>query len=172
VNPEYEGGFMEPNDTLRNWLNDAYAMEQHVENVLINHTKDARDFPEIGSRLKQHQIETQRHRERIQQCLASLGETPSVIKRMTGRFTGVLQGISTGVFADELVKNAIGDYSMEQFEIGCYTALRSVAEEADRPMITRTCGEILDEEIAMAEWLRSKIPQVALQHLHHSVSHV
>jgi ferritin-like metal-binding protein YciE len=78
----------------------------------------------------------------------------------------LLQGISGRIFGDQLVKNVIADYAMEHFEMACYSALATAAEEAGLSDIARTCREIFGEEAEMADWLEEQIPEAARSHLH------
>lgn len=143
------------------WLNDAYAMEHSLANVLENHAKDAKDHPEIQARDEQHLEETRRHAEQVAQCLAYLGEKPSTVKGMMGSVMGKVQGVATAMFGDEIMKNFLSDYAMEHFEIACYRSLIAAADEAGRPEIVKICEAILKDEEAMAGWLAERIPDVA-----------
>jgi ferritin-like metal-binding protein YciE len=156
---------MSPKDQITAWLKDAHAMEQSLANVLQQHIKDARDVPEIYERLEQHLEETKRHADRIRLCLKSLGESPSAIKSAAGTSMGFLQGVSTGMLRDERVKNAIADYAMEHFEMACYSALATAADDMGLLNIAQTCREIFGEEAEMADWLEEQIPEVTRMHL-------
>lgn len=147
-------------DQLTTWLNDAYSMEQSLAQALENHAKDAEDFPEIQRHLEQHIDETRRHADRVKYCLSLLGETPSTAKSVIGNVSGMLHGASTGMYSDELVKNALADFASENFEIACYRSLIAAAQEVNRPEIADVCREILQDEEAMAEWLETQIPQI------------
>jgi ferritin-like metal-binding protein YciE len=157
---------MSSKDQLTTWLNSAHSMEQAQIKVLENHAKDAADHPEIGQRCEQHIQETQRHAERVKQCLDILGEKPSTMKTAMGNIMGMVQGASTGMFRDELVKNCLADHASEHFEIGCYRSLIVAAKEVGQPEIARLCGETLREEEAMARWLEERIPDVTRMTLH------
>jgi ferritin-like metal-binding protein YciE len=115
--------------------------------------------------LEQHLGETRRHADRIRSCLESLGESPSAIKSAAGASVGFLQGMSTAMFRDERVKNAIEDYAMEHFEMACYSALATAADDMGLLNIAQTCREIFGEEAEMADWLEEQIPEVTRMHL-------
>ena len=151
---------MTHNEQLITWLNSAYAMEQSLAKVLENHAKDAKDHPEIAGRIEEHITETRGHAERIEECLEILGTKPSAVKAAVGNIMGMVQGASTGMFRDELVKNVLADYASEHFEIACYRSLIAAAEAAEQSEIAEVCGEILEEEEAMAAWLEEHIDQV------------
>lgn len=146
---------------LIDWLNDAYFMEQSLAKVLENHADDARDLPDVRERDLQHLYETRRHAEKLERCLDLLGEKPSMMMGAMGTVMGKMQGMATGLFVDEIMKNFLSDYAMEHFEIGCYRSLIAAADEAGRPEIVQICEGILKEEEAMAKWLAERIPDVA-----------
>ncbi|HYP16383.1 MAG TPA: ferritin-like domain-containing protein [Opitutus sp.] len=147
-------------DQFITWLNSAYSMEQSLEKVLQNHAKDASDFPEIRDRIERHIAETRGHAERVRECLSLLDETPSTAKSVIGNITGMVQGASTGLFRDELIKNFLGDYASEHFEIACYRSLIAAAEDLEQPEIAELCRANLRDEEEMARWLEDSIPQV------------
>lgn len=153
-------------EQLTTWLNSAYSMEQSLAKVLENHAKDASEHPDIQSRIQEHMDETKHHAERVRECLRQLGTEPSTLKSAVGNIVGMVQGASTGMFRDELVKNMLSDYASEHFEIACYRSLISAAEEAGRPDIAEICSEILEDEAAMAEWIEEQIPEVTRLVLH------
>lgn len=153
-------------EQLTTWLNSAYSMEKNLAQVLENHAKDAKDHPEIQSRIEEHISETSRHAERVKECLRQLGAEPSTIKSAIGNLMGMVQGASTGMFRDELIKNMLADYASEHFEIACYRSLIAAAEEAGKPAVAEICSEILEDEEAMADWLEEQIPEVTRLVLH------
>jgi ferritin-like metal-binding protein YciE len=156
---------MAANEELISWLNDAYAMERSIAEVLENHTKDASGHPEMKARLQQHLEETRSQMTMVHNCIERLGGTVSTTKALLGNFFGTLQGVSTGMFRDELVKNTILDHATEHFEIASYRALIAAAEKAKEPEVAQVCQKILAEEEAMAQWLNDQIPVVVLDYL-------
>ena len=152
-------------ETLLAWLNDAYSMEQSLVPVLENHAQDAKAFPAAQARIQEHAAETRRQRDRIQQCIDQLGEKPSTLKSAMGKVLGTLHAPGTGLYSDELVKNALMDYATEAFEIACYEALIVTAEEAGETRIVELCRQNLEEEELMAEWLRDQLPQTVKDYL-------
>ena len=135
-------------------------MEVSLAQVLENHAKDAKEFPEIQQRIQQHLEETRRHAKRVEDCLNLLDEKVSTTKSIVGNVTGMVQGMSTGMFRDELVKNFLSDYAAEHFEIASYRSLVTAAQDLNRPEIAVICEEILMEEESMADWIETKIPDV------------
>jgi ferritin-like metal-binding protein YciE len=144
------------------WLNSVHAIELSLAQTLQNHARDAEDVPELRDGISQHIAETRRHAELVERCLAILGEKPSMVKSAMGSLMGMVQGPSTGMFHDELMKNALSDYTAEHLEIASYRALIAAAEALQQPEIAAICREILKDEEAMAAWLQEKIPAITL----------
>ena len=153
-------------DRLVAWLNDAYAMEQGLIQILETHSRRAREVPEISARAAEHADETREQAERIRQCLEILGTTPSTAKSAFSTIMGAVEGASTAIFTDELMKNMLADYASEHFEIAAYTALIRAAEEAGEAEIVNLLEENLQQEEQMAQWLFDRIPEAVLHTLH------
>lgn len=162
---------MTPQDQLIAWLNDAHAMERSLAKVLERHAKDAREFPEMQSRLEAHLLETERHADLVEQCLAILGRRPSVVKSAMGAMMGMAESRSTAGFRDEMVKNFLMDYTAEHFEIACYESLVAAANELGLQEIADICEGILVEEEEMALWLEERLPEVTSISLRELAAH-
>jgi ferritin-like metal-binding protein YciE len=156
---------METHDQIVTWLRDAHAMELSIESTLQRHIEDAKDLPDVRLRLEQHLAETRSHARRVAECLTSLGAGVSATKDVAGGVLGVVQGMSTALFTDELVKNALAEYAMEHLEIAAYSSLIAAAEDAGLVDISHTCSDILREEAAMANWLEDEIPKITRSYL-------
>lgn len=155
---------MSDRQTLISWLNDAYAMETALIPILENHAKDARAFPAIEAKDREHAAQTRQQAERIKGCLERLGEQPSKVKTALGSLFGHLQAPATGLFGDELIKNFLMDYATENFEIACYKALSIAADQLGEPEIAAVCREIQQEEQQMADWIRNNLPGVVREY--------
>lgn len=149
---------MAQHETIINWLKDAHAMEQNLVQVLENHAKDAKDHPQMQSKIQQHLEQTRRHAELVEGCLKRLGSSPSTMKSGMANIMGAFQGASTGVAKDELVKNALADYASEHFEIASYKSLITGAQAVGDMETARVCEQILRDEEDMAHWLEQQIP--------------
>jgi ferritin-like metal-binding protein YciE len=149
---------MERRELLGRWLRDAHSMELAMLPVLRNHAKDMADHPEIVARIESHVEETERHAEVVKSCLESIEQGTSALKDVGAKVGGGFQAVSTDMFKDEPVKNALADYAAEHMEIASYKALISAAEELGETKIASELQEILAEEEAMAEWLDTQLP--------------
>jgi ferritin-like metal-binding protein YciE len=154
---------MTQQDLVLGWLNDAYAMEQSITQVLQRHVKDAKDQPEIQARLQQHLDATERHAELVKGCVERLGGDTSKLKSGMAQVMGAVQGMATSVAKDELVKNALQDYSTEHMEIASYQSLIAAARQLGDTETANVCDQILQDEEAMQTWLRGQIPTITIQ---------
>jgi ferritin-like metal-binding protein YciE len=155
----------DPRETLIGWLNDAYAMEKGLVQVLENHADDVKDRPEMYRKIAQHLEQTKMHAERVRECVERLGGSISTVKTAMGAVSGFFQGRSTGVSPDELVKNALSDYAAEHFEIASYKALIVAARLLGENQVVQVCEAILREEQDMASWLEQGLPNVVQEYL-------
>ena len=148
-------------ERLAAWLDDAYAMESGLVSILQNHASHLDQvMPSAAQRIREHIGETRTHATRLEQCLAVLGRKPSAIKSTLSSAVGAVEGASTLIFQDHIVKDVLADYAAEQFEVACYTALIAAATRLGFPEISRQCGLNLAEDQAMANWLLDKVPSV------------
>lgn len=153
-------------DRLIAWLNDAYAMEQGLIQILETHSRRTREMSEISARVAEHADETREHAERVRRCLEMLGTSPSTAKSAFSTIMGAVEGASTAIFTDELMKIMLANYASEHFEIAAYTALIRAAEEAGESRIVTLLEENLSEEEQMAQWLFDRLPEAVLQTFH------
>ncbi|HET9211661.1 MAG TPA: ferritin-like domain-containing protein [Thermoanaerobaculia bacterium] len=155
----------DPRETLIGWLNDAYAMEKGLVQVLENHANDVKDRPEMYRKIAQHLEQTKMHAERVRECVERLGGSVSTVKTAMGAVSGFFQGRSTGASPDELVKNALSDYAAEHFEIASYRALITAARLLGENQVVQVCETILRDEQDMANWLEQSLPNVVQEYL-------
>jgi ferritin-like metal-binding protein YciE len=156
---------MSPKDELLSWLNNAYAMELALVEVLDNHARDAAGLPHMRERLKSHIGETRIQADRLKNVIEGVGGKVSNTKALLGNLLGQLNAVSTGLYRDELVKNALGDFASEQLEIACYTSLIAAAEEIGLAQVAEVCRQNLNEEKAMGSWLEQQIPEITRSYL-------
>lgn len=153
-------------DLVIAWLNDAYAMENAQIPTLENHAKDAKENPTISGRISRHVEETRRHADMVKDCVQRLGGDTSKVKGAMGSIMGKAQSVSTGMFKDELIKNALMDFTAENLEIASYKALIAAAEQVGDSQTAQTCRDILRDEEEMAHWLDEQLPNVVNEVIH------
>ncbi|HSJ10345.1 MAG TPA: ferritin-like domain-containing protein [Longimicrobiales bacterium] len=147
-------------ERLLAWLNDAYAMEKAQLDVLENHAEDARRHPHVRAKDLEHLEQTREHVKLVKRCIHELGAKPSKVKGMMGSLAGAAGSMATEPFDDDVVRNFLQDYAAENLEIASYRALIAAAEEAGHDRIARICAGILEEEEAMAGWLKQNLPGI------------
>jgi ferritin-like metal-binding protein YciE len=147
------------------WLNDAYAMERSTIQILQNHARDAKDHPAMQARIEQHLEATRRHADLVKGCIERLGGSTSALKSGMATVMGTVQGMSTGLARDELVKNALHDYGTEYFEMASYKALIAAAQDIGDQETVSVCQQILRDEEAMAAWLDQQLPGLVVETL-------
>lgn len=155
---------MSSEDLVVAWLKDAHAMESTLVNTLNNHARDAKDHPEVETRIRQHAVQTQRHADLIRQCLDRHGHSPSGAKNMLGRLAGLVGNMHSAT-RDEILKNCLQDVAAEHFEIACYRSLITAARAIGDSHTAQVCEEILHDEQQMAEWLEQNIPALTTEQL-------
>lgn len=145
-------------ETLIEWLNDAYAMENNLIKTLEQHAKQAEDHPEIQSKIEEHLEQTKEHAEKVKAAIERLGGSVSAIKKGAGMAGGFISGMGAAAAEDALVKNAIADFAAEHMEIASYNALKAAAKQLGDKEIAEMCDEILEQEQEMADWLEENMP--------------
>jgi ferritin-like metal-binding protein YciE len=147
-----------PKDTLISWLKDAHGLESSVIQTLERHIDEAKDYPEVHSRLSQHLEESRKHAALVESCLERYGQSPSGLKETVGKIAGFMQGVTPGAAPDSLVKNALADYATEYFEMACYRSLVAAARYMGDSQTAQICEQIIADEQRMASWLEQQIP--------------
>ncbi|HID9472812.1 TPA: ferritin-like domain-containing protein [Stenotrophomonas maltophilia] len=140
-------------ERLLKWLQDAYAMEQEAETMMKAMASRIQNYPHLAARIAQHVQETQGQAASLRQCIEALGGSVPTAKGLFASMTAALHAAGTSLMEDEMVKSVGLSFGFENTEIATYRALVIAAERAAAPDIAAVCGQILQEEIAMARWL-------------------
>ena len=139
---------------LTSWLSNAHAMEQAAISILEMQSKHLQHYPRIEAKIVEHLEVTRRQAELVKSCLQRHGAATSALKDLTGRFTGGVNALATGVsWGDEAVKASIADYAFENMEIATYQTLITTASFVGDDETQKICEKILTEEQEMADWL-------------------
>ena len=145
-------------ENLMAWLRDAHAMEKQAETMLSSMAGRIENYPELKARLETHLQETQRQAQMLESCITRRGGDTSTMKDLMGKFVAMGQGRSGAFVDDEVVKGSRAGYTFEQMEIASYKVLVAAAELVEDPETAAICERILQEEIAMADWLGKALP--------------
>lgn len=150
---------------LIDWLRDAHAMEKQAEKMLQSQAHRLESYPQLQRRIDEHIEETLNQSKKLEHCLKLLGADTSTFKDMGAELTAFGQAVGGMMAEDEVVKGGIASYAFENFEIASYKAIIKAAEMAAQPEVAQVCQEILQEEIAMADWLSKHLDEVTQQFL-------
>jgi ferritin-like metal-binding protein YciE len=156
---------MDPKEHFIAWLRDAYAMERALEDALKKHAEDAKEHPEIRNPIEEHRKATNEHADKIVTLLEQLGEDKPTLKTAMARFSGLVSGLPSSMVDDTLVKNALAEFTSENFEIACYTSLITAAENLGLKEVVPVLESILSDEQDMADRLIEAIPQITSMYL-------
>ncbi|KHO64737.1 ferritin-like domain-containing protein [Pseudomonas flexibilis] len=159
-----------PQENLLDWLRDAHAMEQQAETMLTSQVERLEHYPELRARIQQHLEETHHQRAQLETCLQRLGSSPSTLKDISGKVMAFGQGMAGMMMSDEVIKGAMSGYVFENMEIASYTVLIEAAKVAQDTETHRVCEAILQQEIAMSDWLRQHLPELTQAFLRRSAA--
>jgi ferritin-like metal-binding protein YciE len=98
-----------------------------------------------------------------------LGEDVSRVKSGIANVLGAIQGMSTVMAKDKILKNAMANYAIEYFEIAAYLANAEAARMLGYDDIAEVCETIMEEEQEMADWLEGQIPFLTRREIREAV---
>ncbi len=150
---------------LIGYVEDIYALESHLVQVLQDHLKDAQNVPMFQQKIEQHLRETELHRDRMEQRLNALGGSKPGLKTTMTNILGQMLGGLAGTRADTLVKNARDDYASEHLEIASYVELITLAQSVGDVDTVRAAQLNLRDEVAFQQWLIQHLPEAMVQSL-------
>lgn len=156
--------------TYMSWLNNAHGQEVASIRMYEMHLKDAsaglNDFPELYKGLEKHLNETRKHAELMRSCVMRItGMEPFQPKVWFGEISGLVLGLTGDITIDKVIMNNLTDYGTEGFEIAAYHTLKAGALRQNDIETAKVCDQILEEEIAMQEWLKTQLAPVATEFL-------
>ena len=151
--------------TLLQWLRDAHAMESANVDHLQLQLKRIESYPQLEQQIRKHLEESKGQEKRIEQALEKLGGSTSALKEAVTKLTGYAEAAMASLARDEALKQAIGSYAFEHFEIGNYRALIAAAQACGENEVVPLLEQNLREEEAMASWFEQNLPQITQQYL-------
>ncbi len=152
-------------DALVTWLNDAYAMEQGLQESMERQVGHMKGMPDAQAKIRQHIDQTKDQAKRVKGCIEQLGGKVAHTKSALANMMGSLQGMSAGPAKDTALKDALMSYAAENFEIASYKSLATAARELGHEDIASTCEGIMHEEEQMAKWVEQQLPKVTQKEL-------
>lgn len=152
-------------DILIRWLNNAYAMEESIIETLERQVDKLDEMPEVKAKVQEYIEITKNQADKVKKCIERLGGNVSQIKSAGANIMGTMQGMSTAIADDKMVKDALAIFATEHFEIASYLSLITAAEEFGDEETAKICESILHEEEEMAEWVKKQLPLITKKYL-------
>ncbi|EJN08365.1 hypothetical protein PMI40_01327 [Herbaspirillum sp. YR522] len=140
-------------------------MEQQAESMLKAQAGRIEHYPDLKARIEQHLQETLGQKQILEDCIARLDSSPSVLKDLSGRIAAFGQAVGGMTQSDEVIKGAMAGYVFENLEIATYTTLIAAARQAGDTQTEQACKEIIEQEKAMSAWLLNQLPLLTQQFL-------
>lgn len=143
---------------LDKYLADAHAIEGQSLSLLERATELA-GASELADAYADHRSETEEHRRLVAQRLEARGSSPSKLKDAALRLGALNWGAFFAAQPDTPAKLAAFAFAVENLEYGAYEMLRRIAERACDLDAVRVAEQILGEERAAGDRIRSLFPQ-------------
>jgi ferritin-like metal-binding protein YciE len=143
---------MTPSDLdeqLTKYLTDAHSIEEQALPQMERAPKIAGD-PELSREFAEHLAETREHERLVAGRLQARGASPSTLKDLAGKVTGIGFALFAKLQPDTPGKLVAHAYSYEHMELAAYELLARVADRAGDEETARVAREIGAQERAMA----------------------
>ncbi len=111
-------------------LHNAHAVEQQALQVMNRQVERLENYPEVEQLLRRHIQETEQQRQRLEEVMSQLSESPSAIKEAVMGFVGNMAAVAHAVASDEIIKNMLANHALENYEIAAYKSLLIMGEAA------------------------------------------
>jgi ferritin-like metal-binding protein YciE len=145
-------------------LRNAHAMEKQALSIMQPQVSRIENYPAVAQRLEQHIRETETQIDRLDGLLNALGESSSTLKDAALSAMGTMAALGHSVAGDEILKNSFANFAFENYEIAAYNSLIVLAEAGQLTQATQVLRQNLQEEEAMAGWLKQHLPEVTRQY--------
>src|ERR1051326_5912760 len=141
-------------------LRNAHAMERQSIELMKWQAVRLADYPEIERRIRTHMEETEEQLRRLERCLQTMNERPSILKATALSLLGNLTATSNAMGEDEILKNMFSNYAFEHYEIATYKSLVSMTQELGLDDVKSLLISSRGEEQRMAGWIDRHIESV------------
>lgn len=146
-------------------LRNAHALETEAEQIIKRQLDRMTDYPQIAEVLRAHLQETERQKERLDDILRALSETPSALKEAAMSVMGNMAALAHAPADDEVLKNTFADLAFENYEIASYKSLIAMAQECGATNAAGLLQQSLQEEQRMAQWLSDNVEEITRDYL-------
>lgn len=131
-------------------LKNTHALELQALQIMERQVERLENYPDMEAALRRHIKETHGQRDRLEEALSSLSESPSALKEGFLGFVGNMMALAHVPAQDEILKNAFANQAFENFEIAAYRSLIALGEAAGQGAHTAAFTLSLREEEGMA----------------------
>jgi ferritin-like metal-binding protein YciE len=146
-------------------LKNTHALEMQALQIMERQVERLERYPEMEQALRRHIEETHGQRDRLEEALQSLGDSPSALKEGFLGFVGNMMALGHTPAQDEILKNTYANHAFENFEIAAYTSLLTIAEAAGQGGHVTGFEQSLKEEQAMAKRVADLIQPTTQRYL-------
>jgi ferritin-like metal-binding protein YciE len=146
-------------------LKNVHGVEHQALALIDRQLDHLENYPEVADMLRKHRVETGQQIDRVEEILAGLGETHSVVKDVALSISGNLAAIAHVFAPDEILKNSFANFAFENFEAASYTSLIALADAGSFTAAKPLLQTSLTEEQAMAAWIDSHNAALTLKYV-------
>jgi ferritin-like metal-binding protein YciE len=146
-------------------LKNAHGVEHQALALIDRQIDHLVSYPEIVDMLHKHRAETEQQIVRVDEILASFGESASALKDIALSISGNMAAIAHVFTPDEVVKNSFANFAFENFEAAAYTSLITLADAGPFSSAKSALQQSLGEEQRMAQWVLDNIPATTLKYV-------
>ena len=156
------------NAIYRTGLQNAHAMETQAIQLLQRQVERLQNYAEMEARIRQHIIESEQQRKRLEEVLGTLSETHSPLKDTAMGILGNLAAMGHTPAPDEVIKNTMANFAFEHYEMAAYKILLSMADTTGHATALSALKQNLQEEEDMARWIDEHIAPTTVMFLQRS----
>ena len=146
-------------------LRNAHAMETQAREMMERQSERLTDYPDVQAKVKSHLAETKGQMKRLEDCLATFGESTSSLKDTAQSFMGNMAAMMHATSDDEILKNTLANNAFENYEIATYKSLLAMCGPAGADNCKAALEANLNEEQSMADWIAANIAKVTAAYL-------
>jgi len=145
-------------------LHNTHALEQEALQIMNRQVDRLQNYPELEQALRSHIQETEQQRQRLEEAMSQIGESPSTIKEAVMGLMGNIAAISHSVAGDEILKNMFANHAFENYEIAAYKSLITMAESAGFASVSGFQQSLREEE-AMARKMGDLVEPITRKYI-------
>ena len=146
-------------------LRNTHALEMEALQIMERQVERLERYPEMAQALRRHISETEQQRQRIEDALASFGESPSALKETVMGFMGNMAALAHTPASDEILKNTFANHAFENYEVAAYKSLITITEAAGQTRFVTGFQQSLREEQAMARFIFDNVEMITRKYL-------